>query len=69
VGLDTITPEPVKPDNSMLHLPKELYRKVTLSPHIGGVTEQAIYAMQRFIWENISRIAQGLAPLNIVNGL
>ncbi len=68
-GLDTITPEPVMPDNTLLHLPEELYAKITLAPHIGGVTEQAFYTMHRFVWGNIERIANGLRPLNIVNGL
>lgn len=68
-GLDTITPEPVMPDNTLLHLPEELYQKITLAPHIGGVTEQAFYTMHRFVWGNIQRIADGLRPLNIVNEL
>ncbi len=68
-GLDTITPEPVMPDNTLLHLPEELYQKITLAPHIGGVTEQAFYTMHRFVWGNIQRIADGQRPLNIVNEL
>ena len=68
-GLDTITPEPVTPDNPLLHLPDALYKKITFAPHIGGVTEQAFYAMHRFVWANMERVAKGQRPLNIVNGL
>jgi len=68
-GLDTITPEPVKQDNSLINLPAELYQRITLAPHIGGVTEQAFYQMHRFVWANIKRIDEGQKPLNIVNGL
>lgn len=68
-GLDTISPEPVKPDNTLLQLPEELYSKITFSPHIGGLTEQAFTQMNRFVWENIKRIDKGIKPKNIVNGL
>lgn len=68
-GLDTISPEPVKPDNTLLQLPEELYNKITFSPHIGGVTEQAFIQMHRFVWSNIKRIHEGKRPENIVNGL
>ncbi|WKB36958.1 2-hydroxyacid dehydrogenase [Terrilactibacillus sp. S3-3] len=68
-GLDTISPEPVQPDNPLLQLPEELYTKITFSPHIGGVTEQAFKQMHRFVWTNIRRIDAGKRPKNIVNGL
>ncbi len=68
-GLDTITPEPVLPDNTLLHLPEELYKKITLAPHIGGVTQQAFIRMHAFAWDNIRRIDEKQKPLNIVNGL
>jgi Lactate dehydrogenase and related dehydrogenases len=68
-GLDTISPEPVQPDNSLLHLPAAIQNKITFSPHIGGVTEQAFIQMHRFVWHNIRRIAEGKRPANIVNGL
>lgn len=67
-GLDTISPEPVTPDNTLLQLPEELYHRITFSPHIGGVTEQAFIQMHRFVWENIRRIDEGRRPENIVNG-
>jgi lactate dehydrogenase-like 2-hydroxyacid dehydrogenase len=68
-GLDTVTPEPVRKDNTIINLPEDICDKVTLAPHIGGVTEQAFYTMHRFVWENMLRVAQGERPRNIVNGL
>ncbi len=67
-GLDTISPEPVTIDNPLIQLPKEILSKITFSPHIGGVTEQAFADMHRFVWDNIKRIDQGNRPKNIVNG-
>ncbi|MFD2618314.1 2-hydroxyacid dehydrogenase [Terrilactibacillus laevilacticus] len=67
-GLDTISPEPVRPNNLLLQLPAEIENKITFSPHIGGVTEQAFVQMHRFVWENIKRVEQGERPKNIVNG-
>lgn len=68
-GLDTLSPEPVQPDNVLLDLPADVQDKITFSPHIGGVTEQAFIKMHRFVWQNIRRIAEGQRPENIVNGL
>lgn len=68
-GLDTISPESVAADNPLIRLPEEILRKITFSPHIGGVTEQAFTDMHRFVWENIKRIDEGKRPENIVNGL
>lgn len=68
-GLDTISPEPVKPDNVLLQLPEEISAKITFSPHIGGVTEQAVKQMHKFVWANIRRVGEGKRPENIVNGL
>lgn len=68
-GLDTISPEPVQPDNVLLRLPEEISMKITFSPHIGGVTESAFKQMHRFVWANIRRIEEGQRPENIVNGL
>ena len=68
-GLDTVAPEPVTPDNLLLHLPEPYRDRITFSPHIGGVTRSSFYRMHRFIWSNVARLEQGERPLNIVNGL
>lgn len=68
-GTDTYTPEPVTPDNPLLALPPEARRKVTLSPHIGGITEGSFYRYFNIIWKNMRRVSEGQRPVNIVNGL
>lgn len=60
-GLDTLTPEPVQADNPLLGLDNILF-----SPHIGGVSLDALQKMHHVIWENIYRFNNGLALLNEV---
>jgi glyoxylate reductase len=66
-GLDTLYPEPVRPDNPLLQLPEELRHRITFSPHIGGTTIQNFRRAQRMIWQNIQACATGSMPNNIVN--
>jgi phosphoglycerate dehydrogenase-like enzyme len=66
-GLDTLYPEPVQPDNPLLHLPDELKNKVTFSPHVGGTTRQAFQKAATIIRENLFACIEGRRPTNIVN--
>lgn len=66
-GLDTLAPEPVQPDHSLLHLPVELQYKLTFSPHIGGTTYGVFHYMYRTIWTNIVAVINGGKPVNIVS--
>lgn len=66
-GLDTLSPEPVRTDNPLLHLPAELENRIVFSPHIGGVSEGMFYRAHRTVWENIERVVAGEAPVNQVN--
>jgi phosphoglycerate dehydrogenase-like enzyme len=61
-GLDVFTKEPIPPDNPLLGM-----ENVTLTPHIGGVTEQAIMRTARTVAEEAARIARGELPKSIVN--
>ncbi|MDR1573157.1 MAG: GyaR protein [Clostridiales Family XIII bacterium] len=65
-GLDTLFPEPVRPDNPLLHLPEELRHKVSFSPHVGGTTIQCFRRAHRMIWRNLLACATGETPVNIV---
>lgn len=67
VGLDTVAPEPVMPDNPLLNLSEQAARRVVFSPHIGGVTEGTFYRAHRMVWENIARVMAGEAPCNVVS--
>ncbi|MBR3690049.1 MAG: D-2-hydroxyacid dehydrogenase, partial [Eggerthellaceae bacterium] len=66
-GLDTLHPEPVKPDNPLLHLPVEFEKRIVFSPHIGGVSEGMFYRAHKTVWENIERVVSGEDPIHRVN--
>lgn len=67
-GLDTLSPEPVRPDNPLLHLSPQASARVIFSPHVAGTTRSVFYNIHRFVWENIQKCARGERPDNIVNG-
>lgn len=68
-GLDTLAPEPVMLDNPILNLPEELQHRVSLSPHIGGLTKNVFETIYKNILTNITLIQDGKRPNFIVNGL
>lgn len=68
-GLDTLSPEPVQPDNPLLMLPENVRYKVALSPHVAGITANSFYRSFEMIWDNIKKVSEGKRPSNIVNGL
>lgn len=65
-GLDTLSPEPVEPENVLLNLPEQAARRIVFSPHIGGITEGMFKRAYRMVWENIARVVAGDEPLNRV---
>jgi phosphoglycerate dehydrogenase-like enzyme len=65
-GLDTLSPEPVRPDNPLLNLPEELRSRVTFSPHVAGTTIQCFLRAHEMIWRNVCACAAGGIPKNIV---
>lgn len=66
-GLDTLSPEPVQPDNPLLNLSPEAAAKVIFSPHVAGTTRSVFYSVHRFVWENFQKCARGERPDNLVN--
>lgn len=69
-GLETLAPEPVKADNPVVVAMKadtELAKKITLAPHIGGLTYQTFVQIYKNIWSNFMAVAEGKEPINIVN--
>jgi len=68
-GIDTLDPEPVQPDDPLIRLPEPWSRRVIFTPHVAGTTKSVFYAAYRGVWSNISRVANGERPINIVNGL
>ncbi|HDQ93358.1 MAG TPA: glyoxylate reductase, partial [Synergistetes bacterium] len=61
-GLDVFWNEPADPDDPLLNDPL-----VTLTPHIGGVTDEAILGVAAHVAENIFRLERGEDPLNCLN--
>lgn len=68
-GLDTMDPEPVPIDDPIIQMPEEFKYRVVLTPHIAGTTVGVFVNCYRNIWRNVTRIANGEKPVNIVNGL
>jgi lactate dehydrogenase-like 2-hydroxyacid dehydrogenase len=66
-GLDTLSPEPVRTDNPLLHLPDACRYKLVLSPHVAGTTKQCFERTHRDVWKNFTEVAAGRKPKNIVN--
>ena len=68
-GLDCLSSEPVQADHPLLQAPEELRRRILFSPHIGGVTGNALRRSYTMIWEDIRTALSGGRPERIVNGL
>jgi phosphoglycerate dehydrogenase-like enzyme len=62
-GLDVLTDEPPSPDNPLLRHPA-----VTLTPHIGGVTDESVKGVLAFIKNNADRLVRGEEPLSRQEG-
>ncbi len=66
---DTLSPEPVLPDNPLLNLSEKAAKKVLLTPHIAGFTAGSFERTYRNIWKNTAAVQDGLHPDFVVNGL
>jgi phosphoglycerate dehydrogenase-like enzyme len=58
-GLDVLRDEPPSPDNPLLTHPL-----VTLTPHIGGNTDESAKGILEFIRDNVDRLSRGEEPLS-----
>ncbi len=61
-GLDVFWNEPADPDDPLLNNPL-----VTITPHIGGVTDEAIPGVASYVAENVTRLQRGTSLLNCLN--
>ena len=66
-GLDTLAPEPVLLDNTMLTVPEDVARRIVFSPHVAGNSEGTFVRAHRTAWENIARILRGEDPVHRVS--
>jgi phosphoglycerate dehydrogenase-like enzyme len=53
-GLDVLEAEPTRPDNPLL-----THKSVTLTPHVGGNTDESLKGIFEFIQNNVDRLAKG----------
>jgi len=61
VALDVVDPEPLPPDHPLWTLPG-----VIITPHLGGQVASMASRIDPLVREQISRLRNGLPPLNIV---
>lgn len=66
-GLDTVSGEPVGPDNPFLKASKEVQGKILFSPHIGGITGGAFRKCHEMFWSDLLKVEKGEVPEHIVN--
>ncbi|WP_327090640.1 3-phosphoglycerate dehydrogenase [Nonomuraea sp. NBC_01738] len=62
-ALDVFETEPLSADDPLLSA-----RNVLLSPHVAGVTGQATGRLIRAVVGNLTAVAEGLEPVDVVNG-
>ena len=68
-GLDTFETEPLPIDHPLLNLPEEVKDRILLTPHLGGITTEALNRMMKFALDNCARVLNGEKPLAVVNGV
>ncbi|MDA8233769.1 MAG: 2-hydroxyacid dehydrogenase [Clostridia bacterium] len=68
-GLDTFEYEPLPADHPLLKLPEEVQNRIFLTPHVGGVTTQALTRMMDYALANCIRVLRGEKPMAVVNGV
>lgn len=61
-GMDVLWEEPAFPGDPILVDPR-----VTVTPHIGGVTDASLEGVMHFIAANVKRVSMGLVPLSCLN--
>ncbi len=66
-ALDTVAPEPMPDDHPLRKLSEQAAARLTLTPHVGGRTDEAFRRMLRGALDNFLRVENGEAPINVVN--
>ena len=65
-ALDTVAPEPMPDDHPLRKLSPEAAARLTLTPHVGGRTDEAFRRMLHGAIDNFVRVENGEAPDNFV---
>lgn len=66
-ALDTLAPEPAPRDLKLLNMSEQAQKCLTLTPHIGGTTDEAFIRMLKGAIGNFQRVLAGEEPVNVVN--
>lgn len=65
-ALDTVDPEPLPEWHPLLHLSPEAEDRLTLTPHIAGMTDGAFKRMLEWTIRDIRLLEQGEVPANVI---
>ncbi len=65
-ALDVVTPEPLPEDAPILNMSPEAMDKITITPHVAGVTDEDFARMTEMSMQAIRRVLEGKEPLNQV---
>ena len=68
-ALDTIYPEPPAEDHPVLNLSAEAKKRLVLTPHVAGMTDEAFTRMLINAIANFERVCRNEKPVNVVNGV
>ena len=68
-ALDVVDPDEAPRDLDIFNLSPEANKRLTLTPHVGGMTDEAFERMLVNAIANFERCERGEKPLNIVNGI
>lgn len=66
-ALDTLYPEPPDKDNPLMNLDESAMKRLILTPHIAGTTDEAFTRMLKNAIQNMQIMLEGKKPVNIVN--
>ena len=66
-ALDTVDPEPLPEWHPLLHLSEEAEDRLTLTPHIAGMTDGAFKRMLEWTIRDIRTLEQGEMPANTIS--
>lgn len=66
-GLDVLYPEPPELDHPFFTLSEEANRRLVLTPHIAGTTDEAFERMMQMSYDNFRLMDEGKTPNNVVN--
>ena len=66
-AVDVVTPEPLPADAPILNMSPKAMDKITITPHVAGVTDEDFERMVQMGFEAVQRLMRGEEPINKVN--